>query len=105
MVLLEEFSLRTSIEWGKGMNIETLWKNIKLYEGETFYKIRGGEYTYTIDDETILVNEIKGGRITKSSLAKALTIQNPTPRKIELAGCWAPSYIYGIITDKRIKGD
>ena len=86
------------------MNIETIWKNIRLCEGETFYKIRGGEYTYIIEDDVIIINEIKGGRITKSSLEKAITLHNPTPRKIGLAGCWGPSYIYGIITDKRIKG-
>ena len=86
------------------MSIETIWNNIKLYEGEVFYKIRGGEYTYTVCDDVIIVDGVKAGRINKSALAKALAINNPTPRKIELAGCWAPSYIYGIITDKRIKG-
>ncbi|MBR5135048.1 MAG: hypothetical protein IKV35_05565 [Clostridia bacterium] len=84
------------------MNIETIWNNVKLHEGETFYKKRGDEYTYSISNDVVIVNEIKGGRITKSALAKALTLPNPTPRKIELAGCWAPSYIYGLITDSRI---
>ena len=84
------------------MNIETIWKNIRLCEGETFYKMRGGEYTYSVYGDSIMIDGIKSGRITKNTLAKALNINNPTPRKIELAGCWAPSYIYGIITDKRI---
>lgn len=86
------------------MNMEMIWKNVQLYEGEVFRKIRGGEYTYTVCDDVIIVDGIKAGRITKDSLVKALNITNPTPRKIELAGCWAPSYIYGIITDKRIIG-
>ena len=86
------------------MNIDTVWNKIKFYEGEVFYKIRGGEYTYTVCDNVIVVDGIKSGRIDKNALAKALSIHNPTPKKIELAGCWAPSYIYGIITDKRIKG-
>ena len=85
------------------MHIQTVWNNIILHEGEPFYKIRGGEYTYTVCGDLLVINGIKGGRITKNTLAKALNITNPTPRKIELAGCWAPSYIYGIITDKRIK--
>ncbi len=86
------------------MNIETVWNNIKLYEGETFYKKRGGKYTYSVYGDLLIIDGIKSGRITKNTLAKALDITNPTPRKIELAGCWAPSYIYGIITDKRIRG-
>ena len=86
------------------MNIETVWNKIKLYEGEVFYKSRGGEYTYTVCGDVIIVDGIKAGRINKSALAKALNIQNPTPQKIGLAKCWGPSYIFGIITDKRIKG-
>ena len=86
------------------MNIEAVWSKIKLCEGETFYKIRGGEYTYTVYGDFLMVDGIKASRITKNALAKALEITDPTPRKIELAGCWGPSYIYGIITDKRIIG-
>ena len=84
------------------MNIETVWNTIKGHAGETFYKRRGGTYTYSIYNDVIIVDGIKAGRITKSTLEKALNIPNPTPKTIELAGCWAPSYIYGIITDKRI---
>ena len=86
------------------MNIEIIWNNIRKYEGETFHKIRGGAYTYTVCGDILVVNGIKGGRITKNNLAKALNVTNPTPRKLELAGCWGPSYVYGIITDKRITG-
>ena len=84
------------------MNIETIWNKIKLHEGEVFYKIRGGEYTYTVDGDVIIIDGIKAGRITKNTLAKVLQIPNPTPK--DLVGFWASSYIYGIITDKRIKG-
>ena len=84
------------------MNIETIWNKIKLYEGEPFHKIRGGEYTYTVCGDMIIIDGINAGRITKNTLAKALNIPNPTPK--DLAGFWAPYYIYGIITDERIKG-
>ena len=86
------------------MNIETVWNNIKLYEGETFYTKRGREYTYSVYSDFLMVNEIKSGRITKNSLVKTLNVDDPTPGKIGLAGCWGNPYIYGIITDKRIKG-
>ena len=86
------------------MHIEAIWDNIKLHEGKTFYKARGGAYTYAVYSDFLVVNGIKGGRITKNTLAKALNVINPTPRKIALAGCWGSSYVYGIITDKRITG-
>ena len=86
------------------MNIETVWNNIKRHEGEIFFKKRGGKYTYTVHNDVVIIDGIKAGRITKSTLSKALSVPNPTPRKIELAGCWGPSYIYGIIVDKRIRG-
>lgn len=40
--------------------------------------------------------------ISKEALEKALSIENPTRSKIEEEGIWGPSYVYGIITDKRI---
>ena len=86
------------------MNLETVWNNIKQNEGETFYTITGKLYRYVVYTDFLLVNNLKSRKITKESMSKALEIENPTPKKIESAGCWAPSYIYGIITDKRIKG-
>ena len=85
------------------MHIETLWNNIKRCEGETFYTTTGKPYKYVVYNDYIMVENVKGSRITKDNLAKAITIKNPTPSKIALAGCWGPSYICGIITDKRVK--
>ena len=85
------------------MNIETVWNQIIKYEGETFYTITGKSYQFVVYTDFILINNLKSRRITKDSMTKAIKIENPTPQKIELAGCWGPSYVYGIITDKRIK--
>ncbi len=84
------------------MNIEIIWNNIKKHEGETFHTITGIEYEYVIYNDFLLINNLKSRRITKNIIAKAMRIANPTPRKIALEGCRGPSYIYGIITDKRI---
>jgi hypothetical protein len=51
----------------------------------------------------LTIEDIKGSNIKKGYIEKAIQIDNPTPKKIKLEGCWGPSYIYGIITDKRIK--
>ena len=84
------------------MNIETIWSNIKSHEGETFRTVRGVEYTYVVVEDYILINDDKKRRITKDLIKIALTINNPSPSKIQREGIWGPSYVYGIITDERI---
>jgi len=75
---------------------------LKEFEGETFFTIRKIPYKYVVHSDYILINGDAKRRITKSALEKALTIINPTPAKIEAENIWGPSYVYGIITDKRI---
>ena len=87
----------------KSNNIDTIWTNICKHEGDVFYTATNIEYIYTVKDHYILINNDSRRKITKTNLAKALEIQNPTCSKIKNAGIWAPSYICGIITDSRIK--
>lgn len=84
------------------MNIETIWNNIKSNEGEAFRTIRGVEYTYVVVEDYILINNDKKRRITKDSIKTAIIINNPSSSKIQKQGIWGPSYVWGIITDKRI---
>ncbi len=84
------------------MNAEIIWNTIKQLEGETFYTIKGKPFSYIVKNDCLIIQHIKGGRIKKDSIEKALMITNPNTTKIASAGCWGPSYIYGIITDKRI---
>jgi hypothetical protein len=86
------------------MNLEKIWQNILRYEGETFKTIRGIEYRYVVYNDYLLINDDKKRRITKDSFQSALLIENPTPSKIQNEKIWGPSYVYGIITDKRIFG-
>ena len=83
--------------------ISSVWDNIVKSEGETFRTKRGIGYSYQVKDGYILINGDKRRRITKEHFEKALTIVNPTPAKIQDEKIWGPSYVYGIITDKRIK--
>ena len=84
------------------MNIDNIWNNIRHCESETFQTVRGVKYQYVVYNEYILINDDKRRKITKDEVRKALLIVNPTPSKIQKAGIWGPSYIYGIITDNRI---
>ena len=87
--------------WKKN-NIDTVWANICKCEGEIFLTVRRVEYTYTVKDNYILINNDTRRRITKDAIERALTIENPTPSKILRENIWGPSYVYGIITDSRI---
>ena len=86
------------------MNIETVWNNIKLHEGEIFHTITGVEYVYVVYNDYFLVNNLRSRRITKAMIEKAIALENSTVKKIEVEGCRGPSYIWGIIMDRRIRG-
>ena len=85
------------------MNFQKIWNNIKLCEGETFKTIRGREYKYVVYSDFVLINDDVKRKIAKNSFEKAMLINNPSPSKIKDEGIWGPSYVYGIITDKRIR--
>lgn len=88
--------------FAKRKNINDVWENICNHEGESFYTIRKIDYTYKVKGNYILINNDPRRKITKEHINKALSIQSPTPSKIESENIWGPSYVYGIITDKRI---
>lgn len=83
--------------------IDIVWANILRHESETFRTIRGISYTYVVKNDFILINNDPKRRITKEKIEKSLLIENPSPSKIEAEGIWGPSYVYGIITDDRIR--
>ena len=87
----------------KSNDIDRVWANICRHEGDVFHTVRSIAYTYVVKDNYILINNDSRRKITKTNLEKALKIQNVTCSKIGSAGIWGPSYIYGIITDSRIK--
>lgn len=84
-------------------NINAVWSNIVKNENQTFKTVRGIPYSYKVMDDFILINNDPKRRITKEHIARALLIENPSPSKINLANIWGPSYVYGIITDVRVK--
>lgn len=81
-------------------NIHAVWSNIIKNENEIFRTITGKPYTYIVKNNFILINN--KNRITKDAVSQALLIENPSPSKLNSAGIWGPSYVYGIITDNRI---
>lgn len=84
-------------------SFNTIWSNIIKCENQPFWTKTKKPYTYTIKNDCVIVNSDNRRKLSKISFERALRINNPSPKTIELEGIWGPSYVYGIITDSRIK--
>ena len=84
-------------------NIDKVWANICKHEGEIFLTpARKQKFNYIVKYDYIIINNGKSKRINKKGIEQALNIQNLTRAKIAEEGIWWSSYVYGILTDKRI---
>ena len=85
----------------KSNNIDTVWANICKHEGSVFFTVTNKEIKYVVKDNYIIVVSIPSRtKISKTNFEKALEMNVSKPTEINLRG---QSYIYGIITDSRIK--
>ena len=85
----------------KPNNIDKVWANIRKHEGDKFFTVTNKEIKYVVKDNYIIVVSIPSHtRISKTNFAKALEMNASKPSEINLYG---RAYIYGIITDSRIK--
>jgi len=82
------------------MLIVDVWNRILKNEGETFRQIRGKTFTYTVVANSLKLSTTNRS-ISKKTIEQALEflpLENTTP----LQNLQAPSYLYAILTDKRI---
>jgi len=83
------------------INIEEVWIRIVANEGKTFTQIRGGQFTYEVKGGAIVLS--RTNRIlSKNEFEKALVFV-PIENTVTLQHLQAPSYLYAILTDERIK--
>ena len=89
----------------KVIDIKTIWERIERYEGETFHTKTGIPFEYeSYGHESIKPIPHNGSKIfpiSKETIEQALyliPLKNTTP----LQKFKAPSYIFAILTDKRI---
>lgn len=79
---------------------EVIWDRIIKNEGEIFKQIKGKEFTYQIVGNGLKLsttNQIVSKAVVEKAIA-LLPIENTVP----LQHLRAPSYLYAILTDKRI---
>lgn len=80
--------------------IERVWQHIIENEGNVFTQIRGKQFTYSvvgISIKLMTTNQL----VAKSEFEKALSFM-PLSNTVSIQHLRAPSYIYAILTDKRL---
>jgi hypothetical protein len=82
-------------------DLEVIWQAILSHEGETFVQIQGGQFTYQVRGKYI-VPDRTNVQISKKSIEEALSFY-PFPNTSVIQHLRAPSYIYAILMDNRIK--
>lgn len=83
------------------MNIEIIWERICENEGSTFYQLKGKEFTYTVKGNYIKLSTTNYN-VAKSTFEKALEFV-PFENTVPIQHLSAPSYLYAILMDKRIR--
>lgn len=80
--------------------IEQIWTRIIENEGEIFKQMKGKEFTYQIIGNGLKLSTTNH-IINRSVFEKAIELL-PIENTVPLQHLRAPSYLYAILTDKRI---
>ena len=83
-------------------SFEEVWTNIRAHQGEKFFTPLGLEFFYSASDDFLLTSRTDY-TIAKCDIQKAYEVGALTSIKQIDKIVKAPSYIFGILTDERIK--
>lgn len=83
------------------MLIEKVWDRLQQCEGEVFRQIRGKEFTYAVKGNSISLNTTNRS-VSKGTFKLALK-HVPLENTVPLQNLQAPSYLFGLLTDQRIR--
>ena len=83
-------------------DIDVVWERITAHQGETFRQVRGGEFTYEVDGNSLLPDRTNR-LLARSQFAEALALA-PLTSTTQLQHLQGPSYLFAILTDPRILG-
>ncbi|QQE77315.1 hypothetical protein [Alicyclobacillus sp. SO9] len=82
--------------------IDAVWERIKNCEGQVFEQIRGQEFTYNvIGDNSIELNRTNR-MVSRKTFEQALE-HVPLENTVPVQRLQAPSYIFAILMDDRIR--
>ncbi len=78
-----------------------IWERIINYQGENFYQIRGKVFSYKVIGTQIVLNSTNQ-KIPKQHVERVLELV-PLANTVPIQMFRAPSYLYAILMDKRIR--
>lgn len=81
--------------------IDKIWSRIKSHAGDVFSQMRGKKFSYAIEGDYIKLGATNQS-ISKAHIAQALELV-PLSTTVPVQHLRAPSYIYAILMDKRIR--
>ncbi|QGG94380.1 hypothetical protein [Actinomarinicola tropica] len=85
------------------VSLDEVWNRVVARAGETFTQVRGGEFTYEVDSNLLHLDRTNQA-ISRSQLGEALELV-PLKSTTVVQHLRAPSYLYAILTDTRIRED
>lgn len=82
---------------------ELVWRRIVAHAGETFQQIRGKAFKYAVTGGGATIEpSTTRWKIPKSHIIRALEFV-PLVNTVPLQSLMGPSYIYAVLTDRRIR--
>ena len=84
------------------MNVDIIWSRIVENVGEEFIQIKGKKFMYELKGKSGIKPNTTNRIIPKSEIEKALKFV-PLENTVKLQNLQAPSYIYAILMDRRIR--
>lgn len=82
-------------------SITPVWARIVQHEGEVFQQKRGGEFTYEVSGDYLKLDRTNH-KVSKRHIVEALDLV-PMVGPGQINHLRAPSYIWGILMDDRIR--
>ena len=85
------------------ISIDIVWSRIATHKGETFHQKRGKPFTYRVEGGTVCLDTTNQA-IARGQFKEALD-RMPLSGPGQINDLRGPSYIYAILTDRRITID
>jgi hypothetical protein len=85
-------------------DFELLWNSIIRHAGEPFHTIRGLPFIYQTEREYVIIirSDSSTHRIIKSQFEKSAQVK-ALQKPSDISHSWGSSYVFAILTDKRIR--
>jgi len=85
------------------MNFDSLWDRVVAHAGKIFTQIHGGTFTYEVTNNQLVLDRTNQ-TIPRRQLEEAFLLE-PLTNTTSIQHLRAPSYLFAILTDERIRGE